>query len=298
MRRLLLLLSVLSLIACKKDRPAVAPSAQKCTQATLHVADPERCETSCFAGEVAACDVASSLFHRGLHVRRDPGRALSVAAKGCDLGGAQSCASVAVVLSGRYDHEWPDAGVYENAELRADYEKKARAAAERECGAGRFESCALATELIEGADAEPLAKKAVELMQKGCDAKDALACARLATAYTVGGVGLGRDPAKATALHTTACELGQAEACEQAALATPPGEARRKLVQRGCDLGSGASCLLWGLELEGPAAADAVKRGCELRDGQSCLRLSRAGEDADKYLKRACAVGLEAACAD
>jgi TPR repeat protein len=271
--------------ACKKEPVAPAPTPQKCTESSLHVADPERCELSCFAGEVSACDVASSHFALGIQTRRDPGRALSIAAKGCDLGGAKSCSNVTLILSGQYDHEWPDGGIYENAEVKADYEKQAKKAATRECGAGRFTACALLSELEE--DGAASAKKAVELMDKACTAKDGFACAQLARAYTVGSLGLARDGMKAKALNVAACGHGQPEACEPADNAA-----------RGCELGHGGSCFTWARAMGGPQAKDTLKRACDLRDGLACVMLARSeqGEAAQKLLVRACAVGHESVC--
>jgi hypothetical protein len=289
MRGSLLLFSALVLsCTCKKGVPEVPVVATKCTEAALHIADPERCELSCFAGEVAACDVASTHFTLGLQARRDPGRALSIAAKGCDLGGATSCANVATVLTGRYDHEWPDGGVYENAEVRGDYERQAKAAAAKECTAGRFSSCVLGAGLDEGPDAEALAKKAVDLMEKACAAKDAFACAQLARNLVTGGLGLNRDPARAKTLNATACTLGQPETCEQAG--NP---------QRGCELGHGGACFTWARTLSGEQAYATMKKACDLRDGLACVHFARTLDDEEKVEqlhKRACAVGYETAC--
>lgn len=309
MRPNLFALCLLSLVACKKDKPVVATAApSNCTPALLNVADPERCETACFGGDAVACDVASSQFHRGLMTRRDPGRALSLAAKGCDLGSAGACANVASVLSGQYDGQWPDGGVYADEAQRAVYREKAFVAAERECAAGLFESCSMAaywavrstgsSRAPDEAKAKALAQRAVMLMEKACAEKNGFACADWATSLSVGGLDLERDEAKAQDLYAKACAYGQADACRQAVPPKAEDDVRGPLLARGCELGAGDACFLWSIQLTGDEAQKALKRGCELRDGLACHTLARQekGEEAARLLTRACAVGYEGAC--
>lgn len=309
MRPLVFALCLLSVVACKKGRPPVgsAPPA-KCTAANLTIADPERCEQDCFTGDAEACAVASSQFQAGIQTRRDPGRALSQAAKGCDLGSALCCANVAEVLSGRYDGRWPDGGVYRDDAQLELYEGKALAAADRGCAAGRFESCVLgayrfdrpmaAARKPDEAKAAELAKRAVNLMETACAARDGFACAALASSTADGALGLSRNVERAAELHARACAEGHAESCRNA-WPEVTEEERRRLLQRGCELGAGRACSDWAVELGGAAAEPVLRRACELRDGNACEHLARRlkGDEAQKLIERACALGFEQACA-
>ena len=160
-----------------------------------------------------------------------------------------------------------------------------------ECEKGSAESCNNYAEVLEGEDDPKATKNAVPFFKKSCDMEFAPACA----AYAVD-----VQPDDTTKRYRKKWEDALAYA------------------KKGCEMGSGNSCMLMGTYLEGPydfpdfenptESTNAYLRGCNLGETLSCASAASAyrrgiGVPADTkkglaILDRACRAHVELACGE
>jgi hypothetical protein len=206
---------------------------------------------ACRGGSAPACARLAERFERGgeaavdwrrfrplfQHVCHtpypaDPDACVAGALHGraCDLGRAASCAALGDLQ--------PRLGGDGAAALYA-----------RACRGGHTASCGRAA-------AELGPARAREVLEAGCAAGDAAACAALADLLERGapaGDGVTRDLPRARSLREEACRKDHGGACHALArmwlrgVAGPRDGARAwKLAARGCDLGDAGACRMWG----------------------------------------------------
>lgn len=225
-------------------------------------------------GRACAFGDAASCFAQGLVLRgriQPPDDALSHAAfeRACELGIADGCAQVATdLLTG--------IGIAEDL-------ARARAMLERACTAGSGLSCYnLAVSARDGTfGATRDAAAAYALFEKGCAEGFAAACTEQAIALH-GGAGVKKDPARATAMATAACEAKAAQCyflaeLQQAAKKLPEA---RALYDKACGAGSAIGCHNLAVMLErgqggakdAAGAKAAYARACSAGIADDCDR--------------------------
>jgi TPR repeat protein len=122
---------------------------------------------------------------------------------------------------------------------------------------------------------------AVALAEKGCQGKDGQGCLALAK-FLWCGVGVARDPVRATRVAEQACDAGVRVACARASAGhLEMGEIDRALpyAEKGCKAGDAHSCInLAGMLAQGPAAdppraAQILTDLCDKGDAAACGNL-------------------------
>jgi TPR repeat protein len=159
----------------------------------------------------------------------------------------------------------------------------------------------------------------LRVQELGCAAGSATACMRAGEMLTYGLDGVEEDAARAVTHYERACDLGVAHACEEAVMdlprVQPIDEARRRrLAERGCELGDGDACAslagILGYGIGAPADATqaraALKRACELGHPNGCYDLADLCmrglggpvdvPEAQAALRKACDVGSTGSC--
>jgi TPR repeat protein/serine/threonine protein kinase len=147
----------------------------------------------------------------------------------------------------------------ENRALGAD---ERRDACDKACASHSAASCLHLGELWLRDKASDRGARALGAFEKACNATDGArnlpACARAGELYATGVFGVARDPEKARATLTPACEAPDGASCR--ALATLSLDAREGPIEpakasphldRACTLGDGIGCTLMGLMAEG-----------------------------------------------
>jgi TPR repeat protein len=157
------------------------------------------------------------------------------------------------------------------------------------CDDGDGAACAeLATLLLSRDDvSEKHARRAISLLERGCELKAATACAGLAKELAAG-IWLEKDPVRMVQLAQMGCNLGEVEACIQLAVAHLNGvgveqsfQKALPLLKHACEEEDPEGCFQLGvMVLEGKGSpADPVRAlgildtGCELASGSACHRL-------------------------
>jgi len=262
----------------------------------------------CEAGDADDCRRAADWLDDGVFgVEADPPRARALAAAGCEAGEVDMCSRLL-----RYASADGDDATRQGAEARLLDLHRSR------CAESPRVSCQPLLRAYQaggmGLDPDPAARAAI--LQAGCEAGAANACAQLAA-----GAHQGRDGPpdvqaarawgeRASALYDARCAAHRVTDCEAAArlhgvwtddsdrgrlprvglaASDDPVAAYRA---RACALGSARACQLMG--------EDGLRRGCEaLDDGPLCFRLARArsGAEAEATLWRSCRLRYPGACA-
>jgi uncharacterized protein len=152
------------------------------------------------------------------------------------------------------------------------------------CDHGSQLGCAgLGTLYLSGAKNPP---KALELLNRACDAKVGRACASLSVAYE-SGIGVERDGSKAAAIARASCEAGEHRACVlygrtmlfgDYGVAKDPAKSR-DLAVKACENKVATGCTLAGLVYssamnDAVAAQKWLQRGCDEGDGAGCAALA------------------------
>ena len=162
--------------------------------------------------------------------------------------------------------------------------------------------------------------EAMPILERGCSASHAVSCLAMGVLVEEYFDASGAD---ALRWYEASCKLEQVEGCERAGIvvsqSVDPGDREKAagLLAKACDGGRGLACVL-AAELGGEesdlAATSALKEKgqdmlrttCESGKGQECFWLSEGiGQgrlvgtqaDAAAFRTRACALGLEEACA-
>ncbi len=141
--------------------------------------------------------------------------------------------------------------------------KQAESFYARGCAMGNLEACAnqgaLLVQCTRGGPCDM--KRGKELLQTACAQKVDFACRELASILRRGNAA---DKAAAAALVERSCELGNAEACYEAALGARARPDARRLFERACSLGDQVACFQFAAMLEsgdgGPVDVPAAGR--------------------------------------
>lgn len=159
----------------------------------------------------------------------------------------------------------------------------------------------------------------LRVQELGCAAGSAAACARAGEMLIYGLDGVEEDAARAVTHYERACDLGLADACEEAVIdlprVQPVDEARlRRIAERGCELGDGDACAslasIWrngyGQPPDRVKERAAYARACELGNPSGCYGLAdlcMRGQGgpvdvpaAQAALRKACDVGSTGSC--
>lgn len=283
---------------------------------------PVECSEQCAHGHAGSCATLGYLYASGLGVPKDPAQAVSYFQKACDKKDGAGCTNLGVMLergegTGRdparavslYDASCSAGYVAGCAALGIVYDlgrgvspdpRRATSLYRRACDGGEAQACANLGLLAETAGTGASAAEAVALYEKACQGDSLVGCFNLGLATEQGKGGLARDPAKALALYTDACERGLGAGCAKESDFYDQGTAVPKdpakvayLLQKGCDDGFAPACADLGIaydEAEGvpkdPAKAAALyKKACE-GDGRSgCVNYGIALEVGQGFAK-------------
>lgn len=300
----------------------------------------EMFQVACDSGFKHACTFTAKLIQRGSFGRKylvDAELITDLYRRGCELGAAESC----YLLAGRLRY---GRGVDEDLEQAIAVAKKAceansdrgctrfrtyrysifddeeASSHEIRCTAGRPQDCFWAgMALLDAPKVRPNRPRALELLERGCDSDDPLACQALASAILEVDTGRG---SLADDLLVKACDLGQMKACFQLARRHDQGlvanakhnlDSARMLYERACKGDYARAC--WrasenhryrpgdnGLE----DARYWADQGCIRNEGRSCLRMARwnrsgkGGKEDLPYARlmfqRTCNLGVSLGC--
>lgn len=169
------------------------------------VASAAELEKACEAKDGAACLTLGARVEQGREGEKaNDSRAAELYRKGCDANDAAACSEFASMLEiGR--------GVSKST-------TRAASLYERSCRAGYGDACALAARLYSHPGAVnmlPDYKAAAQLLELGCDAKDATACVMLGEFHEVGRGVATANAHRAHGYFSRACELGSKGGCNQ-----------------------------------------------------------------------------------
>ena len=232
----------------------------------------------CDAGRADACNAAGMLLEQGAGtVARNELQAAVLFQKACEKRSATGCVNLGDMYS-------------EGRGLGKD-DDKALSFYELACGIDGARGCGLAAKTIFGRrtpSADDVAH-AVDLARRGCQKKDGVSCAVLASAYESGKPPtVARDFVRAFASYDDACDAGAADGCMKAAQMLERGlgttrdmtRARNRYTMaclrrdaKGC-----AATAAFYLRGDGGAQADPSRakilygRACALGDKPSCAR--------------------------
>jgi TPR repeat protein len=210
------------------------------------------CEKACNGGEACACGTVGALYLHGSSVGRDEKKGLALLDRACDA----ECAMACWALGNAYQS---GAGTRSDMARANRYFDRLNALCKRGCDDGDPDRCfTLAGSYLgehgvvpDHARAEELYARSIALYEPLCDGGSAHACARLAVLQDHG-LGTSESKPKATASYERACELGDAESCEEAAKRysgrdkdLPKDEKRSaQLAHKACSAGRAVGCAL------------------------------------------------------
>ncbi len=220
-------------------------------------------------GEYAqACNNLATFWNEGTGGLKDPTKARVLHDKGCRLGGGNSCYGLAVAMengSGGPTDIGGALSAYENA-----------------CERGTLAACNnLGDMLAAGRGAPSDHARARGLFAQACEGGHHLACTNLGITMASGRGGQEKDYTAARTVFEKACTGGEPHACLQLA----------DLFERGL-----------GGARDTEKALALLEKNCATSDGESCLQLGMlhtmhgAQDKAKPAYKRACELGLQAAC--
>ena len=210
------------------------------------------CEQACSRGDSCACGVIGALYLHGSSVGRDAKRGLSLLDRACDA----ACPTACWALGNAFEN---GAGTRADAARANGYFERLNALCKTGCDEGEPDRCfTLAGSYLgqhgvagDHARAQELYARSSTLYEPLCDKGGAHACARLAVLQDHG-LGIPESKPKAVASYEKACDLGDAESCEEAAKRYSgrdkdiPAEARRaaELAHKACTAGRATGCAL------------------------------------------------------
>jgi TPR repeat protein len=304
---------------CKADdcAPADATACREVGQAARN-ADPvelatalDRYGRACDAGDGPACSALGLLHEDGLGTPDDDQGALRLHDKACELGAGVGCFNAGLMYAAGH-------GVDRDRAKADAYFTRAEAAYRVSCDAGDLGWCLNLGVLYEDGYGVPQdAAKAADIYRAACDGGHLDSCVNLGL-MEVNGRGVPTDLAGGTARIDRACAAGSALACGvegQLATAGQHGLAVDAakgipLLERGCAGGVAQACGVLGAVLgmgelvpADPGRADVLeRRACDLGASDGCYvtamdpRLPPA--EANAWLRRACGMGNDQACAE
>jgi uncharacterized protein len=238
------------------------------------------CSKACNGQVMSACTSQALMLLGGPPFKPNPRRARELFDAACDGTDARGCVLLGEGLE-RGAHGWKK----NPADAKRAFERAALII-EAPCRKGNAEACAFGALLaVEGraglavaanarerlaplcnkddatgcaalglawslpAAGAPSPTKAMEALQLGCQARQQVACRRLATLLQVGGEGLPADPASAASLFETACDENDGLSCHALSRlllsgGPVPKDAKKAklLAKKGCKLGVKEAC--------------------------------------------------------
>ncbi|HRG99373.1 MAG TPA: hypothetical protein PLR99_24170, partial [Polyangiaceae bacterium] len=265
---------------------------------------------ACFRGDASACgEQGAALLAVRMDHRRDTRAGLGFVERACKGGELDSCMALeAHKVNGlpepKHEHEGAAglsrlAGlkIYTHAHaLSTLYEtggpglerspERARALALEECAVEL--RCTDAAYYLARAIGGPKdERRALELLEKACEASDLSSCGELGARYR-DGRGVGRDPSRAVELLTRACDAGDPSSCNELALAYARAEGVGRdekralaLARAACESGGADGCATVGVMLadgvgtpkDPDAAAAYLGFGCRRAVQAACEKL-------------------------
>ncbi|MCC6528378.1 MAG: sel1 repeat family protein [Polyangiaceae bacterium] len=269
-------------------------------------------ENACTAGVGVGCTLLGEYLARAGHHRGT--RAEDYFARGCELGDAEGCQGVGLLLAAETSYYCK---YCRTDTARPGDAPRAAALLLRACEAGLEPSCnALGTLTQTGRGVAQDEARAAQLYATACDGGFSEGCSNLG-ALLADGRGVARDERRAADLHAAACEHEVAAACARLADLTDAGrgvarDEARAVALRGaaCQAGDGASCLRHADAVVGAAPARALwayARACDRGQPRGCSSAGDAyaeGRFAEQnpslavvYFESACEGGEAASCA-
>jgi TPR repeat protein len=178
-------------------------------------------QKACSEGMMLGCRNLGELYHEGLGVEKDFGKAQQCFAKACDGGNMWGCNSLA----------W----MYENGEGMPKDAVKAASLFQQSCNGEEAKGCNNLGRMLEKGDGIALdLTKAAEYYKLACDENEGWGCYNLGKMYG-DGRGVEKSPGQEHLLMIQACKLGIAEGCKTKAeleaqldgAAEPPAAVKR-----------------------------------------------------------------------
>lgn len=265
-------------------------------------------QRGCDGADLDGCANLARAHANGLGVARDPATAIAIASRACDAGGMLACSMLGL-------H-------YANGQGVAPDPARAAMLFKRACDGGAAIGCAnLAIAHEQGRGVPQDHRLAAELGKRACAAEDVHACA--VQRDLVQGDRSAAADARALALFSSSCELGDARACrylgwKYAAGEGVPDDGKRagELYQKACDGEDIEACVnlaqLYsegrGLAQDLARAAALFQRACDQASAAGCENLAQAyqagrGVPADvsraaALYDQACVLNAPIACAN
>jgi hypothetical protein len=275
-----------------------APKTSDAAKVTCDGNDGADCLKKCQNGGKASCESAA-YFYLGFRVgpdgkrlwdaarKPDEGLVQMATEKGCELGGAWSCYTLAGMLADKEATVTKSLGLYKKA-----------------CDAENANACMALADMHQYGNArvkvEQSPEKAMPFVERGCKLGLGYACVRLARA-AFSGQGMAKDVDKGIRYLDSACSSGRASDatyCDELANVYFKGEVVPKdekkaisIWERGCKSGGVMSCYAIGSRYQtgsagtkDPQLAKAYyERACsaEIRGWPTCFALGQMYEDGD-----------------
>jgi TPR repeat protein len=219
-------------------------------------------------------------------------RGLAIQSAQCTAGDVSVCYTVASSYGDGI------VGLMADAAKATQWYKTALEAGKKACEAANAAACNVAGIIEYLGSAGPVDKaSAVHFYQRGCDAHDADSCATLGFAYEHGDGGLAKDLAKARALYTEACKLGNGRGCYNLGTSWDREGPERDQVKAvaalrdGCDrrwapacndLGYAYQHAEGGLTRDKPQALALYTKACDGGNALGCKNAKRLGESVER----------------
>ena len=260
------------------EAAAPTPAAEPAPPANTPCADLDECRARCEAKQARACASAAEGLERQWAFSLD--EQASLYERGCELGDANACAALGVLVQDGRGRPHDDA--------------KARQIYEQACDDGSGVACFNLALMyrsgngapIDDAKATALLAKAVPHYQAACDAGELEWCMNLGFVYEHGYAGE-PDIKRAESIYQKACTAGHANSCVNLSLlwldqGTSPDTALGQL-EKACEEDSGLACGALGHVYLKPApavtrdparASTLLEKGCQLGDGRGCTLLA------------------------
>jgi TPR repeat protein len=229
---------------------------------------------ACELGDLEACTILGSMYHRAQGVARDLARAVSLHERACEGGEMIGCESLGLLFE-------TGAGVLVDDGRAATLYREA-------CDGGLATACNRLGVVVRsgsGVPADPAL--ALELFARACDGGDLGGCVNLGVGYERG-EGIGRDYESARVHYQRACDNGNMVGCvnlggiHRNGLGVPADPRyATTLYRRACDAGEAVGCFNLGVSYEGgmgvpqdvPTAVALFQRACEGGLDIGCQRL-------------------------
>lgn len=248
---------------------------------------------ACEAGDPAGCVALGDAYRMGDGVGQDNGVAETLYKKSCDAGYAEGC--------------WEYGSVFERGQGAGDAPEdggRGIALLSPLCDGGDLLACnSLAVRLADPDRGELDTERAMELLERGCDAGLTDSCIQLATLLYRDNedAGIEADKVRSLELAEASCETGMPAGCAALALHKVDAGARDEaaaLYQQACDGGLGYACSTVAyLDPTASQGCDLQARACDLGSWRGCTDLAMCLQDTDGVQESDWRPQVEGTCA-